>query len=492
MSKLAYLIGVFCAVLAAATPLWAAEAHEGTIVTFWPLFDYRSSPAEGFQNLSILGPLVKFENRGADRETAIRPFFFAADNPTLGTSSTDFLYPAASRERSPEADSYRVFGLFRKQSFRKQEGERKEEGTSLLPFYVSGTSERYGPYRAFIPFYGDIYQRFWRDEYHFVLFPLYGQTVNHGTTVDHYLFPFFSRTRGENESGFDIFPLYGQSEKSGVYRKRFVLWPFFVASDTGLDTDNPTRKRLFFPFYAETDAPKLTARSYLWPFFGYVDDRGRKIRETDWFWPFFATVKGEEVQSDIFLPFYSHEVSKTGEKSWFLWPLYKRDQLRSEEYRESYNRLLLLYSDREGFWPKEGTSRRRLAVWPLFLYKRSPVGVSSISFPAPVETLLDREGIDRNWAPFWRLYQRRWNDRGMSASSFLWNLFWHERRGEDLAYELFPLVFYRGEKGGSDLRLLKGLIGLKKSPDGEKELSLFWLPSGLKWGKGETLVRESR
>ena len=27
------------------------------------------------------------------------------------------------------------------------------------------------------PLYGDLYERFWRDEYHYVLFPLYGRTV---------------------------------------------------------------------------------------------------------------------------------------------------------------------------------------------------------------------------------------------------------------------------------------------------------------------------
>src|SRR5689334_305689 len=34
----------------------APPAARGTIFTLWPLIDYRTSPAEGFSNLSILGP----------------------------------------------------------------------------------------------------------------------------------------------------------------------------------------------------------------------------------------------------------------------------------------------------------------------------------------------------------------------------------------------------------------------------------------------------
>ena len=139
----------------------------------------------------------------------------------------------------------------------------------LFPFYVSGRSEKYGPYTSLFPLYGDMYERFWRDEYHYVLFPLYGRTVKQGTTTRNYLYPIFAATEGEKESGFQVWPLYGQSAKEGVYSKRFVLWPFYMREQSGLDTDNPTRKLYLLPLYAATDSPKSTSRYYLWPFFGY-------------------------------------------------------------------------------------------------------------------------------------------------------------------------------------------------------------------------------
>jgi hypothetical protein len=477
------IIAALLALLALAPPLGAARAEQkGTIFTLWPLVDYRESPAEGFSNLSILGPFIKFQQKGEDRDSAIRPFFYRKDHGKEKSSATYFLYPAAFQESTPESDTYEVVRLFQTSNFRKEEGEKKNGTSMLLPFYFSGESEKRGSYHALFPFYGDIYDRFWRDEYHFLMFPLYGSTVNRGTTTRHYLYPFFSTTSGEKESGFEVFPLYGQSQKEGVYSKRFVLWPFFTSGKSGLNTDNPTEKSFIFPLYAATDSPQKTSRSYLWPFFGYTDDRGRKLQEVDYFWPLVYTVRGEKRHANNFLPIYSHDTFPGGDKTWYMWPFFRHEEIRSDIFNQDLDRVLFfVYRDTRESWPKDGSQRRRTALWPLFLYNSSPRGVSSISLPAPVESVFDKEGIEENWAPLWRLYQRRWDQEGNSASSLLWNLYWHERRGPELAYELFPLVSYRSTKEESDLKFLKGLVSLKRSGE-EKELSLFWLPFGLKWG----------
>ena len=476
------IIAALLALLAFTPELSAAQAGKGTIFTLWPLVDYRDSPAEGYSNLSILGPLLKFQSKGTDRDSAWRPFFYRKDQLKEKTHSSYFLYPAAFHESTPDSDTYEIMRLYQTSNFRKDEGEKKNGTTMLLPFYISGESPKRGKYQAIVPFYGDIYDRFWRDEYHFVMFPFYGSTVNKGTTTKHYLYPFFSSTKGENETGFEAFPLYGQSEKTGVYRKKFLLWPFFLKQSIALNTDNPTEKTVAWPLYASTDSPKKTSRSYLWPFFGYTDDRARKIHEVDYFWPFITTTRGETRNATTFLPIYSRQTWPEGEKVWYGWPFYKHEEIRSSMFNQDMDRVLFfVYRDTLDSWPKDGSQRRKTALWPLFLYNRTPHGVSSLSLPAPVESVFDKEGIEENWAPLWRLYQRRWDQDGNSASSLLWNLFWEERRGQELAYELFPLVSYRRTEGESDLKLLKGLVSLKGS-GGAKELDLFWLPFGLKWG----------
>ena len=191
----------------------------------------------------------------------------------------------------------------------------------LFPFYISGTSKTYGPYTSVFPVYGDIYERFWRDEYHYVLFPVYGKTVKKGTATSNYLYPFFSTTEGDRESGFQFWPLYGQSAKEGVYSKRFVAWPFYLQEKSGLDTDNPASKVYLLPLYATTDSPMSTSRYYLWPFFGYKSDREGKQEERDYFWPFIRTIRGENRTLDSYLPVYSRDVSKETRKRWIFWPV---------------------------------------------------------------------------------------------------------------------------------------------------------------------------
>ncbi|WP_026843250.1 hypothetical protein [Citrifermentans bremense] len=460
----------------------AVEGGKGTIFTLWPLVDYRESPAEGFSNLSLLGPIVKYQKKGEDTDFAIRPFFYTSSHTTEKADSTYYLYPLAYHESTPESDTSTALQLFRKTTYRKQEGAEQEKSTLLFPFYVSGTSAKYGPYRAFFPFYGDTYERFWRDEYHFVLFPLYGSAVKKGTTTKHYLWPIFSSTKGDKEDGFEVFPLYGQSQKEGVYQKRFVLWPFYLSEKSGLDTDNPTQKKTFFPLYASTDSPKKTSRTYLWPFFGYTEDREKKYEEVNYLWPLVGTVRGENWSKDSYLPFYSHETRPEWEKSWYFWPIYKHEEIKSDIFRQEIDRVLFfLYRSNHEYWPKDGHDRQRSTLWPLYLYNRTTDGVSSVSLPAPVESILDKEGIEKNWAPLWRIYQRRWDQAGNSASTLFWNLYWHERRGDELAYELFPLISYRNTKSERELKLLKGLISLKRNGE-EEDLSLLWLPFGLKWG----------
>ncbi len=148
------LIITLLVAIVTAPPLSAEESKEadGTIFTMWPLIDYRESPREGYSNLSILGPLLKFQHRGDDRDIAVRPFYFGTDNQRNGTAAADYIYPLASSDSSPEATNVQVLELYQKNIYRKDEGEKKEKGTMLFPFYISGESKKYGPYTAFVPF----------------------------------------------------------------------------------------------------------------------------------------------------------------------------------------------------------------------------------------------------------------------------------------------------------------------------------------------------
>jgi hypothetical protein len=458
-----------------------AKEEAGSIFTFWPLIDYRESPREKFSSLSILGPLVKIRNSGDSADIAIRPFFYRSGSQSDGTASTEYLYPLASSETWREGSFFQVLKLYQKRSERTDGDVDKR--TMLFPFYISGRSEKYGRYVSVFPFYGDIYERFWRDEYHYVLFPFYGRTVKNGTETSNYLYPFFSVTRGENESGFQFWPLYGQSEKEGVFRKRFAMWPVYFLEESGLDTAAPARRFYLFPFYTSAESVMRSERHYLWPFFGYVSDRGKGEEERDYFWPFVVTIRGETRNLDRYLPFFSEDRRKNSLKRWYMWPLYSHEESNCESFRQERDRVLFfLYSDNREIWTIDDRQRRRLAVWPFLTYRNDERGVKTFTFPAPVEPVLNKEGIERSWAPLWRIYIQKWNDAGDSAVSFLWNLYWHEKRNKDLAYEFFPFVFYRSEKQGTEFSLIKGLVRYRETGT-KKKLNFLWLPFGIEWGK---------
>lgn len=458
------------------------EQKESYFFTIWPLIDYRETATGDQSSLSILGPLFRRQHQGDDRETALRPIFSHAAHPRSESSETDVLYPVASRDTSPTLASTQILQLFRSTSEAGEEGTPPRESTMLFPFIISGTSEKYGPYLSLFPLYGDIYERFWRDEYHYVLFPLYSRTVKKGTTSTNILYPFFSFISGENESGFQFWPLYGRAEKKGVYRSAFTLWPFFSKGETGLDTEKPTEYLNVFPLYTSSTSPVRSERHVLWPFFGYTDDQEKKQKTWDLLWPFWVVSRGDEKTVNRFLPLFSQEERKETRKEWYLWPLYRHEATTSPAYERDNHRLLyFLYSSNHERLTEFDVDRRKRAFWPLFLYRSETGGFSRLTMPALVEPIIDREGIERNWAPLWRIYQHTWNDRGDSGLSILWNLFWRERSGDDLAYELFPLVSYRREGEHVDLRFLKGLITYDDRK-GRRSLSLFWLPFSLGWG----------
>jgi hypothetical protein len=133
-----------------------ASKETGAIITLWPLFDYRSSPATGYSNLAILGPLFKREQSGDTTRTAIRPLFFTQAAPAAEES--DILYPLASTSSNGEDSDTQVLRLFQRHVSRSGAPEEKRD-TMLFPFYITGRSESHGPYTSVLPFHGDIYDR---------------------------------------------------------------------------------------------------------------------------------------------------------------------------------------------------------------------------------------------------------------------------------------------------------------------------------------------
>ncbi len=457
------------------------RAEEGGFFTLWPLVDYRYAPDVEYSSLHVLGPLLKFERKKREYELAARPFFFrAADD--AGASFQEILYPVSSSKKEPDQASFQVLKLLNSDFGASDKGSDNE--FMVFPFVFYGQDENRGNYFALFPFGGKIYNHFWRDEIRFALFPLYGRTLKDQTVTTNYLWPFGATIEGPGEAGLKVWPFYGRSEKIGVYRKRFYLWPVFSRYDLKLDSDNPVHHRAAFPFYIAEDSPLQSTRTVLWPFFSHIENREKNYEEWNFPLPLVRVTRGDYKHGNRFLPFWADETIGSNRKRWFLWPIYKIEQTSTEVIERRRDRILyFLYSDLEETVKKQGTPRKeRVSLWPLFTYQKID-GVSHFHTLSLLEPFLPESlGVERNWSPLWRFYQVKWDGQGNEVSTFLWNLYWKERRGDDLALEVFPFVTYLDKsESGRDVSFLKGLFRYRSGEQGRR-INLLYLPWAIPLG----------
>ena len=461
---------LFFLLLLTASPTWAGDA---TVFTLWPLVDYRASAASSYRSLHLFGPLVKFETKADETELALRPFIYRATDDA-GTAQTEVLYPLYVERSQPGTIFFDVFHLLNADF-----GER-EKGSSnqfyLFPFLFYGEDPEQGRYAAFFPFGGTLYDWFGRDRITFALFPLYGHTERGTTTTDNFLWPFFSRVTGEKERGFAFWPIYGQSQKEGVYSKKFFLWPIFFDEELALDSGNPLSRFAVLPFWMEQESRNYSQRTVFWPFFSWTQDRAKEYEQWDAPWPLVRVTQGTSRHGLRLLPLYADETVEARRKRWFLWPVYQIEDVNTELIvRQRHRILFFLYSDLAERKLDTGVEKRKIDFWPLFGYQREN-GVSQFNALALLDAFFpNNKAIERSWSPLWRLYQQRWDEQGNLVISILWNLYWHERQGNQLALELFPLFDYRRDLEGTRLRLFKGLVGVRGEPE-RTCLSLLYLP----------------
>lgn len=449
------------------------RGDDATIFTLWPLVDYRASEGASYRSLHLFGPLVKYENKGDETELALRPLFYrAADHE--GSSQSEVLYPLAVTRSQSGSDYLDMLHLLNSDF-----GER-EQGSSnqfyLFPFLFYGEDPEFGRYAAFFPVGGTLHGWFGRDSITFALFPIYSHTEKGTTQNDNVLWPFFSRTTGERESGFAFWPIYGQSRKEGVYSKRFFLWPFCFNEVKGLDSGDPVSRSAILPFWFAQESKNYSQRTVLWPFFSWTQDRAREYEQWDFPWPLVRVTNGTTRHGTRVLPLYADETVEARRKRWFLWPVYQIEDINTELLvRQRHRVLFFLYSDLAERKLDTGAEKRRIDFWPLFGYHREN-GVSQVNILALIESIFpENKAIERSWSPLWRIYQQRWDTQGNLVISILWNLYWHEQQGERLALELFPLFDYRQDERETRLRLFKGLVGFRNEQH-RNCVSFFYLP----------------
>ncbi len=477
---------------------WSSVAAE---ISDGPLFEEFSLTLRDGTRTEAAGPFFNTEESGAQDGWAVPPLLSSVHDRDTDSREFDLLYPIVTYDRFGPEYRWQFLQLLSFSGGGLQSGATKDRFT-LFPFYFQQRSaETNQNYTALLPLYGTLKNRLFRDEIHFVLWPLYVKTVRSpgfGTvgagdllslnpswakarrgdiTTYNFVAPIFHLRYGEGLRGWQFWPLAGHELKVATTRtnawgdpeflpgheKSFILWPFWLSEQREIGTTNTSDFFASLPFYTSFRSPLRDSTTYFWPFgLSLTDDRAKKYHEVGFLWPVFAYARGEGKTTTRFWPLFGNSHNDILESNFYLWPLYKYNRLHSDPLdRERTRILFFLYSDTRQLNTLTKKAARRVDCWPLFTRTRNFDGSSRLQILALLEPILaNNKSIERNYSPLWSIWRAEKNAKtGAASQSLLWNLY---RRQV-------------GADGSRKTSLLLGLFQHRKSSEGTS-LRVFYFP----------------
>jgi len=436
----------------------------------WGPFYADYEDARGFQRVKYLGPVGDHrDNDVGDQVRAVRPFYhmgYQADGDFRGT---EVLWPIAVRRTRLQGSYTRVLLNF----YWNWDVDNSASAWRLwlLPFYFQGRDHQGEDYVALFPIVGSLHEFFFWAKINFVAWPLWVEGWNKEVHAKTALWPLISKTVGPGMERFRIFPFYGYSQKEGLGKKTFLLWPFFTTVRYTIPGSSGTGW-ILFPLTGYLNLTDQQTWWFLPPIFRYT--RGEKQNRLFGPWPIFQKEEGE-VDKFYLLPFYGHKRHAGTDKWLFLWPLGQAERsvrpLETKEKFRFFPFLQLFTETPHADFPTEEGRKSYLKVWPLF--QRRTEQDSQVQELRVFDFNPMRGGpVERNLAPFWQIYSRR-QEGDRVDTEVLWGLYRSAKRGESYRYRsLFPFFSWSREEEGGHFSLFKGLISRRR--EGE-QIRWRWL-----------------
>ena len=436
-----------------------------------PFYDQFPLTLDSGQRTEAAGPFFYEQEKDTEKARAIPPLFSSDSDPAIEQSEDDFLYPLLTHIKYGTEYRWQFLQLFSFSGGQDPKDFKKRRFT-IFPFYFQqrapATNENY---TALFPIYGHINGRLFRDKIFFILFPIYGETQKRDVVNDNYLYPFFNVRHGDGMRGWQFWPFFGEEHKVvttvtngfgdvepiGGHDQFFALWPFYFHQDNGIGTDNPEKFRALIPFYVGTRSPMRDSTSVLWPFFTWIDDRGKKYREWQGPWPFVIFTRGEGKTTSRVWPLFSRSHNDEMESDSYLWPVYQFHRIHADPLDQRRTRIAYyLYENTVEKNTETGAEKRRVDMWPFFTWHRDFNGNSRLQIFALIEPVLpENSGIERNWSPLWSLWRAENNPKtGAGSQSLLWNLYRSDSTPDSKKISLlFGLFQYQSTGETNRLRL---------------------------------------
>jgi hypothetical protein len=450
--------------------------------------DFKLTLAPG-RRTEILGPFYYDEHKETQETWAFPVLTLAhTEDPTTEYKETDFLYPILTYDRFGAEYRWQIFQFFSFAGGANQD-ETRDHRFTLFPIYFQQRStDPEKNYTAFLPFYGTLKHRLFRDEIHFVMFPGYARTRKKDVVTYNMPYPFFHLRYGDGLKGWQAWPFVGKEHKIvtsltngfgetniiGGHDKLFVAWPFFFNSRLETGTTNAAHQQGLIPFYYYYRSPMRNSTSYLWPL-GYthtIDDE-RKYHEWDAPWPLIEFARGEGKHTSRVWPFISHAHNQSLRDDWYAWPIYKLNEIHSPPLDRSRMRIMFfLYSDVKERNTEVQTMKRRVDFLPFYTWHRDFDGKERLQALAILEPFFpSNKSIERDYSPIWSLWRAERDPKtGANSQSLLWNLYRRDREPEAKKISLlFGLFQYESRAEGKRWRVCYIPFGKAKKAVPAKE-----------------------
>jgi hypothetical protein len=452
-------------------PGFSTASFADDVFNSGPLYDQFPLTLDSGRRTEAIGPLFYDQQKNSETTWAIPPIFSHDSDPTVESREEDFIYPLLTYKAYGYEYRWQFMQFLSFAGGQNPDGSGKSRFT-LFPIYFQQRSpDTNEDYTAFIPFYGHLQYRLFRDKIFFVMFPIYGQSQKKDIVTDNYLYPFFHVRHGNGLHGWQFWPLVGEEHKDvttltngfgdttivGGHDDFFALWPIYSKTTDGIGTEDVAKSWTILPFYLQARSPKRDATDVLWPLFSWVDEREKKYREWQGPWPFVIFTRGEGKTTSRVWPLFSQSHNAVLESDSYLWPIYTYKRTHSDPLDLRRTRILFyLYLNTVEKNTATGAEKRRVDALPFFTYHRDFNGRSRLQILSPVEPALpDNRAIERNWSPLWSIWISENNPQsGASSQSLLWNLYRHESTPASRKCSLlFGLFQYQSDAKMKSLRL---------------------------------------
>jgi len=451
-----------------------------------PLFSSHSA-AGGVPEVEALGGAVvtrRDPESGDRRYWAVRPLLSRQTEPN-GDRNAWFLPPLGRirKDASARSEVSQFIPLVRYASQVQADGFETWSLLVLPGIYLSAHEDG-RVQRAFFPFGGVVEKFLSLDRGTFVLFPLWLRTERYGRVTDHFLWPFFSYSRGTGGTAWRVWPIVGNVGWDGRYDRWFFLWPFFhwQRNDQQYGPDQERSSWMVWPLGGQARRSASMSTSVLWPLFGYAHDERTGFWAWDGPWPLVVFQGGdpERATRKRVWPLYSSYEGDGMTSRWVAWPLVNwrheayddgtKDTFKAFPFWRSYTR------ERTAVTPQStgplGTERYR-KLWPLGRVRTAP-GESELRV-VDVNPFPDYEFVDEHYAWLWELYTRHRDGDEVRGRS--WLGLWRREKDADedrrsLSFLWSARDYTRAGRVARERSLLLGLIRYRTT----EGVGFEWLP----------------